>query len=200
MRAPARFAALLVALAAWIGLAIQYVATARGLKGDVGATLWTLLGFFTIWTNLGVALIFSALALGARRARSPLLLGGITLSILLVGIIYGLLLAGLRHLSGGAAMADLLLHKVTPLLVPLWWLAFAPRGELGRTAPWAWALFPGLYLPYALLRGRAEDHYAYPFIDVSKLGLARVLLNALLIGLGFVLAGHSLLWLERRRR
>jgi hypothetical protein len=125
-------------------------------------------------------------------------IAGVTLAILLVGIVYGLLLNGLRELSGGAALADTLLHKVTPVLVPCWWLAFAPKGMLGRRMPWLWACFPALYLPYALGRGAAEGHYAYPFINVAKLGIGQVLLNSALMGLGFVAAGFALLWLDRR--
>ena len=100
------------------------------------------------------------------------------LAILLVGIVYGLLLNGLLELSGGALLADTLLHKVTPVLAPLWWIAFAPRGQLSWRDPWGWALFPALYLPYALARGVAEGRYAYPFINVAKFGIGQVLVNA----------------------
>jgi hypothetical protein len=40
-------AAAIIALIAWTGLGVQYVATARGVDGDIVATLWILLRFFT---------------------------------------------------------------------------------------------------------------------------------------------------------
>lgn len=192
----ARIGALIVAAAAWTGLVVQYVATSA--NDDVLTTLWTLLRFFTIWANIVVAILMSGIALEQRWAQRPLLLGGATLSILLVGIVYGLLLRGLLDLSGDALLADALLHKVTPVLLALWWLAFAPKGRLSWAAPWIWALFPLAYLPYALLRGLVEGKYAYPFIDVAKLGWGGVAVNAALIALGFIVAGYGVLWLDRR--
>lgn len=195
----ARIAALAVAMVAWTGLGVQFVATFHGTaNGDVVRTLWALLRFFTIWANIVVAVVMSGMALGQRWAQSPVLLGGTTLSILLVGIVYGLLLRGLLELSGGDLLADTLLHKITPILLPLWWLAFAPKGRLDWVAPWIWTLFPLAYLPYALVRGLVEGKYAYPFINVTKLGWSGVAVNAALIALGFIVAGYAVVWVDRR--
>lgn len=190
-----RIGAGVVALVAMAGLAVQFGATLTQ-TGSVGETLWILLRFFTVLTNMAVALAFAAVALGWRI--TPRCIGGVLLAILLVGIIYGLLLRGLLSLSGGALLADTLLHKVTPLLAPLWWIVFARKGWLGWRDPWIWAIFPMAYLPYALLRGAMEGKYAYPFINVPNLGIGQVALNAVLIATGFVLAGHALVWIDRR--
>ncbi|RJG51770.1 hypothetical protein D0Z70_22630 [Sphingobium terrigena] len=191
----ARMAAAIVALVALAGLVVQFAAT-LDQTGSVAGTLWVLLRYFTVLTNLFVALAFGWVAIGGRP--HPRRLAGVMLAILLVGIIYGLLLRGLLTLSGGALLADTLLHKVTPVLVPLWWIAFAVRGQLRWRDAWGWTLFPALYLPYALLRGMAEGRYAYPFIDVAKIGIGPVLVNAVLIAIGFVAAGHALVWIDRR--
>ncbi|WP_310468534.1 hypothetical protein [Sphingomonas sp.] len=122
-----RLAAALIALIAWAGLAAQYSAT-HSAGYSVGETLWILLRFFTILTNLLVAVTMSAIALG--RTVSAAWIGGLTLAILLVGIIDATLLRGMPQLSGTANLADILLHKVTPLAVPAWWLAFASRGPI----------------------------------------------------------------------
>jgi hypothetical protein len=190
-----RIGAAIVMLVSLTGLVVQFDATLTQ-TGSVGGTLWTLLRFFTIWANMLVVFTLGAIALG--RAVSPRLIGGMLLSIILVGIIYGLLLRGLLSLSGGALLADTLLHKVAPLLVPIWWIAFAIKGRLARRDPWIWAIFPAIYLPYALLRGMAEGHYAYPFINVTKLGIGQVAINAALIAIGFVMAGYALVWIDRR--
>ena len=64
----ARLAAVLTALVAWAGLAIQFQATlANGYS--VGETLWILLRFFTIITNIGVAATMTLLALGKRLSH-----------------------------------------------------------------------------------------------------------------------------------
>lgn len=192
----ARLAAALVALIAWAGLGIQLQASTE-LMGSTGAALWAMLRFFTVLANVLVALIFTCIFFGQRRTGTPFLLGGVTLAILLVGIVYGLLLNGLLELSGGALLADTLLHKVTPVLVPLWWLAFAPKGGLRGRDPLLWALLPLAYFGYALLRGAADGRYPYPFMNVARLGWGQALLNAALMAAGFLLAGLLLVWLDR---
>lgn len=191
----ARLAAAIIALIAWAGLAIQFQAT-HAAGYSPGETLWLLVRFFTVLTNLIVAVAMTAIALGPGLA--PSLIAGTTLAIMLVGFIYITLLRGLLELSGGALLADALLHKVTPSLVPLWWLAFAPKGRLRWRDPVLWTLYPLAYSSYALARGAAEGRYAYPFINVAKLGWPAVALNAFLIAAGFVIAGLMLVALDQR--
>ena len=190
-----RLAAALIALIAWAGLAAQFSAT-HSAGYSVGETVWILVRYFTILTNLLVAVTMSGIALG--RTVSAAWLGGVTLAILLVGIIDATLLSAMPKLTGVANLADILLHKVTPLLVPAWWLAFAPKGRLGPRDPLLWALYPLVYFTYALTRGGIDGKYAYSFIDVAKHGWPPVLLTAILIALAFVAAGFALLLLDRR--
>ena len=189
-------AAALVAIVCWAGLAIQFAVT-YGHQQDVAATLWILARFFTILTNLLLALTMTGVALG--RKISPLILGGVTLAILLVGVVYATLLAGLHERKGPALVADILLHKVSPVLMALWWLLFAPRARLSRNAPLHWAVYPLAYLSYALARGEFDHRYPYPFINVEKLGWLQVLLNSGGIALGFILAGFALVWVDSWR-
>jgi hypothetical protein len=185
----ARAAAFAVAAIAWTGLAVQLIASSD-LTGSVGQALWAMSRYFTVITNLMVAILFTAIALGHQPR--PRTIGGVTLAILLVGIVYLTMLRGLVELSGGAALADLLLHSIMPVIVPLWWLAFAPTPGLGRRDPWVWSLLPLVYFAYALVRGRAEGRYAYPFMDVDRLGWGAVLGTAMLMAAGFVVGGYCL--------
>jgi hypothetical protein len=188
-----RIAAAIVAIICWAGLAVQFSAT-YGNQQDVIATLWVLARFFTILTNLLLAITMTAVAIGRRVA--PSVLGGITLAILLVGVVYAILLAKLVHLSGPALVADVLLHKVSPVAMALWWLFFAPRGRLKRIAPLWWSAYPLVYLAYALGRGQLDHRYPYPFIDIGKLGWLQVALNAGGIALAFIVAGFLLVWID----
>jgi hypothetical protein len=188
--------AALVAIVCWAGLAIQFSAT-YGHQHDVVATLWILARFFTILTNLALAITMTAVAIG--RKISPFLLGGITLAILLVGAVYATLLAGLHELKGPALVADILLHKISPLLMATWWLLFAPRARLRWNAPVQWALYPLAYFAYSLARGQVDHRYPYPFMDVGKLGWVQVALNAGGIAMAFILAGFLLVWIDRWR-
>jgi len=191
-----RLTAALVALICWAGLAIQFRASYANLHDPV-TTVWVMLRFFTVITNLLLAIVMTAVALGRRL--SPFVLGGITLAILLVGAVYMTLLRGLVELSGGALLADMLLHKVSPVAMALWWVLFAPRAKLRWSAPWWWAAYPLAYFVYAVARGINGDKYPYPFMDVGKLGWTQTALNAAGIAMAFLVAGFALVWLDRWR-
>ena len=146
-----RTATALLALIAWIALFMQFGVT-YDLQASLPATLWALLWYFTITTNLLVAIVFTTLA-AKPAAIHPSLIACTTLNILLVGIIYALLLHGLTELSGDSAIANVLLHLVTPVLVPIFWLFFTPKGHLQRRDPLLWTIYPLGYFIYALIRG-----------------------------------------------
>jgi hypothetical protein len=192
-----RLAALIVAAVAIAGLATNFVAILSWAHSP-GAAIWVLLRYFTITTNLLVAGIFLAIAVSGDARIAPKLLGCTVLSIVLVGAVYGLLLSGLRVLSGDSLLADVLLHRITPVLVPLFWLWLAPKGVITRRDPWLWALYPLAYFLYALVRGAVDGRYAYPFMNVETLGWARTLLNAAAIAIGFFVAGEVFLQVDRR--
>jgi hypothetical protein len=195
--AGARIFAAAIALAAATGLAVQLHAT-FGRTGSVGATLWIMFRYFTIIGNTMTVVVFAEIAFGGRRFVRPAVLGGITLTMLLIGIVYGLLLRGLRELSGDAWLADFLLHTVTPLLVPLFWLIAARKGGLTRTDPLIWASVPLVYFAYAMVRAAADGIYPYPFMNVAIIGGAQTAINAAAIAAGFLVAGFGLVWLDRR--
>jgi len=190
-----RLAAALIALVCWAGIAIQLVDTYARTQAVV-ESLWILLRFFTIICNLALAISMTVVAAGKRVPE--FVQSGLTLAILLVGSVYVTMLAGLHPLSGSALVADYLLHYVSPLCMTAYWFLLTPHRKLRWRAPWLWALFPIVYLAYVLARGAADGRYPYPFIDIGKIGTERALLNALVIGILFVIAGYLLVWLDRR--
>lgn len=192
-----RTAAAFIALVAWAGLVIQFDAVLGRTESWAGAA-WVMVAYFTVVTNLVVAVTFTGIAAGLATFASPRLAAGLSLSILLVGCVYHLLLRGLLELSGGDLTADWILHTVTPVLVSLYWILSVRKGALTRRDPLLWSLYPLVYLVYALGRGAIEGRYAYPFIDVRALGWPATLVNAVVIALGFLAAGYALVWLDRR--
>ncbi len=200
----ARIAGACIASIAWAGLAIQFIASYQQSTSAL-LTLWTVFAYFTITTNLLVAAVFSGIA--AKRTGPPAqtpqissawIVGGTMLSILLVGVIYALLLHGTSELSGGSVVANVLLHMVTPILVPLFWIVFTPKGELTWRHPLLWAIYPLAYLVYALARGGATGRYAYPFMNVLRLGWPQTALNSAVIAIAFLLSGFAIVWIDHR--
>jgi hypothetical protein len=191
-----RIAAAIIAIVCWAGLAIQFSASYAN-HVDLISTLWSLGRFFTILTNLLLAVTMTWVAVGGKPSVN--FIGGVTLSILLVGIVYVTLLQGLHMLTGAHLLADTLLHKVSPALTALWWLLFAPRTKLRWSAALWWIAYPLAYLIYVLARGQFDHKYPYPFLDVARIGWIQTALNIGGIALGFMLAGFLLVWIDSWR-
>lgn len=192
-----RLAALAIALVAWIGLAIHIEAQWR-LTGSLLGAVWVLADYFTVITNLFVAIAFTLLTLRGRNGVGPRALAFVAINIALVGVVYALLLHGTAELTAGAAVANVLLHMVTPVIVPIFWLLCVRRGTLGPRDPLIWALYPVVYLVYALVRGTAQGRFAYPFIDYIEEGIPQVAMTVVIITLAYLVAGWLMVLLDRR--
>lgn len=196
----ARTVAALIALLALAGI-VLYALAQMDKGSSLPETLWILVRFFTILSNVLVLAVFALIALGARV--TPRFVAGTALAIVLVGVVYELLLSGLStNLTAGSAIANTLLHRVTPLVVPFFWLLFVPKGALRWADTLLWAAFPVVYLVYAMIRGSAEGVYAYPFLDIAQNGAAQVAITVVVIAIGFLASGAALVgidrWLARR--
>jgi hypothetical protein len=196
------------ALLAWLGLGLQLSVVLQVRQGEglgVAGGVINFLGYFTIWTNLLAALALSchALKLQSRFARAiirPDTMTGIASCIALVGITYHSLLRRLWDPAGTQLLADNLLHSAVPaLFLIFWWLFVAPMHAGWRVAL-RWAIFPAIYLLFALLRGAIDGFYAYPFIDVSQLGYGVVFINAIGVLITFLAVALVLIWLDKRKR
>lgn len=190
-----------VAVVGWFALALQlYLVLA--MRYEVQASLLgglvNFFSYFTVLSNTLAAAAFTAAAsvpatATARFFQRPGVVGGITCSLLLVGIAYSLLLRSLWQPQGWQWLVNELLHDVMPLLcLGFWWWA-VPRGHLRGWHLPLWALYPVAYFGFTLLRGQVIGTWPYPFLDVGALGYPRVLLNALMILAGFLGIG-AVLW------
>jgi len=192
-------------LLAWAGLLLQAAITFpillhRGLSWF--DTIQRFFAFFSTWTNGLAALSYVALFFdqdGQKKSlwARPSVVGGLTVSLLFVNVIFALLLQHLRHVSGWPMLALFLLHYVTPWLYILYWLIFTPKGALRWSDPAWWLAYPVVYFIYTLIQGVRYGRYPYPFVDVTQLGYPVVLRNgAVLLGL-FGVAGLLLVALDR---
>lgn len=191
----ARLTAALIAALAALGVAWQF-----HLDGTVADPLpwlargWNMLRYFTIITNLLVALTLARAALGRRV--SPNLAATITLSIVMVGVVYRLLLAPAEPKPAPDFYPDFLMHVAVPVLVPLWWAAFADR-NLSLKGLVTWLSLPAAYQIYALIRGALTGRYPYFFLDLQKSGPSVVLIYSLSLIAAFALAGLLLYLVSR---
>lgn len=182
---------------------LQLVLTARSsgdgfFPANPQRTL-NLFAYFTIQSNLLLGATSLLLAVRPDRRSTlfrTLRLNGV-LCIAVTGIVYHLALAGLDEPTGAAAVANLLLHSVTPLLGVVGWLAFGPRGRTDGRIVGLSVVFPLAWLAFTLVRGEFVGFYPYPFLDVAERGYPTVLLNSLLVAALFLALAAGLTALDR---
>ena len=197
---------LAAACLAWFGLALQLLLIFQVRWQEQSSLLGGLMSFlsyFTVLSNTLAAMVLTAAASRhpgrlARWFRLPWVAGGVTVSIVLVGITYSLLLRNLWDPQGAQWLANEILHDVMPPLFLVYWLACVRKGQLGWRHLPLWAVYPVLYFGWVLIRGASLKVYPYPFVNVVELGYGQVVINALGILFGFLLLGGALLWLDRR--
>ena len=194
----------LLGAVAWAGVLLQLVLSLRMAASNGKTPLQGLVvyfGYFTLLTNLFIALICAAhwrrsgSAFG-RWLQRPVVLGCATTAILLVGLAYHFLLREIWSPQGAQWLSDGVLHYVVPLLALVHWWFLSHREPLPWSVVPCWCLYPIVYFAYALVRGEILESYPYPFIDVTEIGYARALVNAMALlvgftGLGFVVLGIS---------
>ena len=135
--------------------------------------------YFTIWSNIVVAVVAGIFVFRPRMSSfwfralwfSSLLMISVT------GLIYNIALADLVQAEGAAAVSNLCNHVLTPLAFVLAWLLVGPRGWISLRVIAAGLVVPFCWIFLTLIRGAFVDAYAYPFVNVTKLGYAEVLIN-----------------------
>jgi hypothetical protein len=188
----------------------QYALLVSGKSmADAGSASVRFFSFFTILTNLiaAVALLVPVAAPSSGAAgflTRPAVRTAITGYMIMVGVVYYLLLAGLSQRGGLPLLIEHMLHALTPPLFLLDWLLFVDK----RRLDWRLGLrslgYPLAYIAYTLAHGAATGWYPYPFLDVAEIGYTRVaanvaalvavyvVLTAALAALGQRLAGRAL--------
>lgn len=190
----------LTALAVFTGVIVQLFVTASVKQGFFHTTTGRVLNvfcFFTIQANLIVGATSLSLVLNPSRSSTVFktfrLIG--ILAITLTGVVYHAVLSKIFDLESWALVADNLLHTVVPIMALVGWLVFGPRGLTSRRVLWLSVLFPIAWLIFTLIRGSIVHFYPYPFVDVSRLGYARVLINCVWVSvlyLGLAAGGTAL--------
>ncbi len=158
-----------LALAGAVVLVLQTgIIMQRRNLGVLGA-LWSMAGTFTILTNLAMAATFATIAAMGRRLSFGWM-SGLTLSMIMVGGVYHLLLAPLVSFTGLRWWTDHALHTLFPVAMLWFWLTEVTRHDPRHGRPVLWLAWPLAYAVYALARGWATGRYPYPFLNPDRIG------------------------------
>jgi hypothetical protein len=130
--------------------------------------------FFTIISNIFGAAVLLAAAFGlpADDHLRDVLRGTATLSLVIVGVVFSLLLANLD--SELIPWANAIEHYAMPIFIALDWCLDPPRTPISRRDATVWLVVPAAYLAYTLVRGAIVHWYPYPFLNVDAIGYASV--------------------------
>jgi hypothetical protein len=198
LRALAGLGSGLIALALVIEACLVAGETVAG-GAALGAGLWRYLGFFTVLTNLFVATVLARTA-WRPAAHSRLNSASVELaalaSILFVGLVYNLALAGQWTFHGARRFDEIVLHDVSPILFLAYWL-LRPRGALHLRDALMAGLWPVAYALYGLLRGAFDGFYPYYFLDPSKASWPHLAFNLIVLCAAFVAMAALLVGLDR---
>ncbi len=186
--------ATIVAATAWTGVLMQLYLTTISITD--------FFSYFTILCNtlIVVCLCYSLLAPTSRPGAffsRVSVQTAVALYILIVGIVYNTTLRGLVELMGWEKLSDNIVHVAVPVLYVLYWFVFVRRGVLQWKDTVNWIYFPVVYLIYSLIRGAAVGWYPYPFLNATRLGYGKVLLNIGIVLAVFLIAGTILVVINR---
>ncbi len=190
-----RTLSLVFALLGWLAIGIQYGILVQNRILPLDETTIRFFSYFTILTNTFVAVYFTLVAIHTGKQDGTLygkpgVLTALTTYILIVGLVYQVVLRHLWSPQGMHMLADETLHTIIPLCVLLFWILYEQKQALEFRMIIRWLIFPLLYLIYILTQGQFTNFYPYPFIDVTQLGMAKVLAHSAgLMALFVFLAG-----------
>ena len=188
-------------VAGLLGLA-SIVATFFDTASRVAINPFNFFGFFTMQSNIIFMVVMFVTAIrGFRRvassARFDVIRGCATTYIVIVGVVYNTLLAGLE---GGVtlAWANTILHVFLPIYAAIDWVIFSDRSALRWRLLWVALIYPIVWVIVVLIRGATDGWVPYPFLDPT-LGYPVVSLYCVGIAVGTI-GVASAVWMISRVR
>ncbi len=164
-------------------------------NAPLGQRIIEFFSYFTVQSNVLVGIAAATLVIRPDRdgAFWRVLRIGSMFGITVTLAIYHVILAPLAAFTGVAALSNIGLHYVAPILAILGWLLFGPRPRVTWQALLLAALWPAAYIVLTVVQGAVTGFYPYPFVNISKLGFATVAVNG--AGIVFLLLAVGSLYL-----
>jgi hypothetical protein len=194
------FALTAVAVLAGVVISVWTAVVTGGQPWDSGvARAFNSFAYFTTQSNLIVGATVLLLALRLDRTSTlfrVFRLDGLVM-IVITGVVFHTMLAGLLELQGWASAGNQLVHTAVPIMAVLGWLLFGPRGLISWRTIGLSVIYPILWVVFTMTRGALTDWYPYPFLQVDEVGVLSVALTLLGITVAFVLLGIGGMYLDR---
>lgn len=180
---------LVLIIASIVGILIEMTSVALD-ESILDAIL--ILRYFTIQSNLLVCIYFVMMYLGiGKKYRN--MLGGITVYIFVTFLIFHIMLSSIWEPTGIRAIANYLLHYITPVLTVSYVVYFRHEYTFHYRSILEWMIYPCFYLAFLFIHGILTNDYIYPFFDVNETGLISVVFMTLFLVFIFVILSFILM-------
>ena len=135
----------------------------------------------------------------------PLLKGITTMAITLTLIVAHFVLRMSFSFDSFYNMSFLGLHYIVPFMTILDWILFDNKGLIKVYSPLIWMIAPTVYMIVAYVSAffgngigvNGDSKYPYNFLDIDKLGISKVVLNTLYIGIMFFVIGYIYYFIDK---
>jgi hypothetical protein len=199
---PRKYLFAILRLAFVVLVAVAIVATFLDTATRATINPFNFFGFFTMQSNIiaAVVLFLAALATFMGRPQTRVLMfarASATTYIVIVGIVYNLLLAGLE---GGVSLewANWVLHVAFPIYAALDWILFGDRTALPWRKLWVVLTYPVIWCVVVIIRGATDGWVPYPFLDPAT-GYGSVAIYCIVIFIAAIIVGAAVFALSRVR-
>lgn len=193
----------LIVILGWFAIILQLYLFMKGKSGSAfSLSLLNFFSYFTILTNILLAFgltnsLVNPYTGWGKLFSKPSAETAVAVYIIIVGTIYYFFLMKLWNPRGLDLLADILMHKVVPILYFFYWIFFVKKGSLRWGLAIVWLIYPMIYFFYILIRGAIDGWYPYPFANVGKLGYAKAIENGILILASFYSLGILLIAVDK---
>ncbi len=174
---------IMCALISWAVLSLRFVdMLIIGEQSSIAETLFVYFGYFTVWANTLIALAFTAPLLNPDRKLSnffmrPAVRAALASYTLMTSAVYYMLIVPYWDPQGFTWVTATGLHAVMPILYIIDWLFFAEKRPIFYKHLPYWLIFPAVYGVTIIILGSLTNVYPYTFLDVSLIGIEKVLMN-----------------------
>jgi hypothetical protein len=186
-----------------ITLVAQFIIMMQGAASDeIMARTIRFFSFMTILTNILVALtyIFPLTFPSSKAAKffaKPNTQSAVLVYITIVCLGYHFLLAKIWKPQGLQYWVDKSLHYYVPVGYFIFYVLFVKKGTLVYNNMYRWLIYPFVYLVYAITRGLITNDYPYPFLDLHKHEMSKVLTVMAVVFTGYVIISLLVIFYDK---
>jgi len=202
--------------------ALVWVSLLLGIVLNLAHTtsVTALLSYYTLQSNILCLVAFSIFIFMELRKRQYknniyyLIKGAIIITISITAIVYRIALApvgfemdSLQHAVSNKVFANFLVHTLSPILVIIDYFLFDKKGKFKRYYPLIWIIIPSNYALYVYTYSAhggeffnigGSRHFAYFFLDYTKLGISGVAKWMIVIFLGILAISYVFVCIDRK--